>query len=283
MSFDYTRLITDRTKADVDRLETLSAKSWSNMTEAEKTEWVAGMKGAYNAADLNRVTEAIEYIKSLYEHYGGQVSYTPVYITHEDGTTDTTWRNDDIPTDEQLGVIVQNLHSLWSAAESAEGAVVELWSDTQFGYVDMEATISAGDYVSFSAACGIAEIIVSAQGNTLSGVVATGTGWEIAGSGSEIVATYVVPAGVFQDIQAALDSLVFLTNADDYANVTVVVTALMRSGGTMQIGIGEIRWSAIINWSALEAYAYTWQDIEDANMTWEDLERLPIPQNGGVT
>lgn len=65
-----------------------------------------------------------------------------------------------------------------------------------------------------------------------------------------------------------------------YADVSVSVSAVMRSGATARIGSGTIHWSAIINWDAFEAYAYTWQAVEDARMTWADLESLPIPTGG---
>ena len=54
-------LISDRTQADVDRVKELNIKLLHGTeTEAEYLEWVAGLKGAYNAADLNRVSETTE-------------------------------------------------------------------------------------------------------------------------------------------------------------------------------------------------------------------------------
>lgn len=55
-------LVTDRTQADVDRVKALAAKGFAAMTAAERAEWLAGMKGAYNAADLNRVGTALNYL-----------------------------------------------------------------------------------------------------------------------------------------------------------------------------------------------------------------------------
>ena len=55
-------LVTDRTQADVDRVKALEAKGFAAMTAAEQSEWLAGMKGAYNAADLNRVGTALNYL-----------------------------------------------------------------------------------------------------------------------------------------------------------------------------------------------------------------------------
>ena len=113
-------------------------------------------------------------------------------------------------------------------------------------------------------------------------ITVTGTGWTVVPSDTEITARYTVPQGAYQDLQDALDALVFLCSATDYADVSVSVSAVMRSGATAQIGSGTIHWSAIINWEAFEAYAYTWQDVEDAQMTWANLENLPIPNGGGT-
>lgn len=274
-------LITNRTTADVTRWRTLRDKGLAAMSEAEKTEWLAGMRGAFNAADRNRITEAMVYLKGLYEQYGREVAYTPVYITHADGTTDTIWRMEDIPTDAQLTLMIQNLQSFWAGVESVSGNVVEVWADTSFGYVEMSAEIVAGNYATLTAAHGILEIVVTVQSRALSSITAVGTGWEVSTSDSEIVAKYSVPQGVFQDIQNALDTLVFLCTAEEFADASVTVSALMRSGSTVQIGSGTIHWSAIINWEAFEAYAYTWQDVENAQLTWADLEGLPIPEKGG--
>lgn len=60
-------LIYDRTQADVDRVWELKNKiltggGLSALTPEEYTEFMAGMKGAYNASDMNRVGEAINYL-----------------------------------------------------------------------------------------------------------------------------------------------------------------------------------------------------------------------------
>lgn len=74
MSFDYTTLVTDRTQADA----------------AARND-----KGTYRAADLNRVTEALEDLESRLAALGYITGYAPVYILHLDGTTDTVWWEDD--------------------------------------------------------------------------------------------------------------------------------------------------------------------------------------------
>lgn len=55
-------LITDRTQADIDYAVRLSQKGWSGMTAEEKADWESGLKGAYNASDLNRVGNAVVYV-----------------------------------------------------------------------------------------------------------------------------------------------------------------------------------------------------------------------------
>lgn len=63
MSTIINTLITDRTVDDVARVNELAAKGYAGMTASELAEWLAGMKGAYNAADLNRVGTALNYLR----------------------------------------------------------------------------------------------------------------------------------------------------------------------------------------------------------------------------
>lgn len=63
MSTIINTLVTDRTAADVARVHELAVKGYAGMTAAELAEWLAGMKGAYNAADLNRVGTALNYLR----------------------------------------------------------------------------------------------------------------------------------------------------------------------------------------------------------------------------
>lgn len=74
-------LIYDRTAADVERVYTL-AKLWVPGndgkpifigTPSEKAEWDAGLKGAYNASDLNRVGAALQYLAQWFETHGYSV------------------------------------------------------------------------------------------------------------------------------------------------------------------------------------------------------------------
>ena len=80
--------VTDRTKSDIDLIKRLHATGYSNMTSEEKTLWREGLKGAYNATDLNRVGNALNYIKGRLNAAGFNITWT----AHE------AWSNADIPT-----------------------------------------------------------------------------------------------------------------------------------------------------------------------------------------
>ncbi len=96
MSFDFSTLITDRTRADFNRWEYLRNKGFLNMTDAERAEWLAGdMKGAYNKGDLNRVGEALNYLHERLLNAG--------YITYQNTfTAKTNWTVASIPTADDL-------------------------------------------------------------------------------------------------------------------------------------------------------------------------------------
>ena len=61
MSFDYSTLITDRTRSDSDTLKTLLGKPMAEWTAEERTAFNgAVMKGSYDYTDLNRVDDCLE-------------------------------------------------------------------------------------------------------------------------------------------------------------------------------------------------------------------------------
>lgn len=85
-------LITDRTQADVDYALQLDAAGWTGMTADQKSEWLAGLKGAYNATDLNRVGSAMNYVAGRLLGYGYQVNVSPKI----------DWTDSDIPTQPEM-------------------------------------------------------------------------------------------------------------------------------------------------------------------------------------
>lgn len=72
------QLITDRTQADVEEAKRLIEKlrKGETLTEAESAAYLAGMRGMYNASDMNRVGNAVQYIadRLTAERYGVHVN-----------------------------------------------------------------------------------------------------------------------------------------------------------------------------------------------------------------
>lgn len=98
-------LVTDRTQTDVERADYLNSlwvqHVWTGTPE-ELAEWEAGPKGAYNASDLNRVQEAMEYLAGVFDSYGYTVALQAV----------PTWADGNMPTASDMSVYLSNLSSL---------------------------------------------------------------------------------------------------------------------------------------------------------------------------
>ncbi|HHW90927.1 MAG TPA: hypothetical protein GX745_08515 [Clostridiales bacterium] len=94
--------ITDRSQDDVRRVKELNAKGWEAMTEAERTEWLDGLKGAYNVSDLNRVGHNVAYLADVLADLGHIVSVEPK----------TDWAAEDIPTQSQMATYLSNVQAL---------------------------------------------------------------------------------------------------------------------------------------------------------------------------
>ena len=96
MAFDFSTLVTDRTAADVEHWQNLRDKGFQNMLPEERAEWLSGkMKGAYNTGDLNRVGQALNYLRGrLIE--AGYITYSTMFEVPEH------WTVTQIPTAEEL-------------------------------------------------------------------------------------------------------------------------------------------------------------------------------------
>jgi hypothetical protein len=71
-------LITDRTKADAERVKTLAAKIRAKTATAEEVqEYLSDLKGAYNVSDLNRVGNAMNFIADKLRSVGIAVEVSP--------------------------------------------------------------------------------------------------------------------------------------------------------------------------------------------------------------
>lgn len=99
-------LVTDRTQADVARAKYLTGlwdpeQGWTGTPE-ELAEWLGGLKGAYNASDLNRVGAAVRYVSDRLTGCGYLVQVAPK----------TDWTVADIPTAAQLAAYLADVAEL---------------------------------------------------------------------------------------------------------------------------------------------------------------------------
>ena len=98
------RLITDRTQFDVDRAFDITLKmAQGTVTIDESIEWFLGMRGAYNAVDLNRVNTAMKYIHGWIENAG----YTNDYVDQG-----IIWTTDDFQTQDQMQGYLNNVDAI---------------------------------------------------------------------------------------------------------------------------------------------------------------------------
>lgn len=120
-------LVYDRTQADVDRVFILKNKiltgGLSALSNEEKAEYMAGMKGAYNYTDMNRVGQAVAYIAGRMTALPGEldayraekgVGDDPNYEVPYDPSTvvvsaKTDWAMGDTPTQSLVGTFLNNL------------------------------------------------------------------------------------------------------------------------------------------------------------------------------
>lgn len=120
-------LVYDRTQADVDRVFTLKNKILTGglnaLSAEEKAEYMAGMKGAYNYGDMNRVGQAVAYIADRMTALPGEldayraekgVGDDPNYEVPYDPSTvvvsaKTDWAMGDTPTQSLVKAYLNNL------------------------------------------------------------------------------------------------------------------------------------------------------------------------------
>lgn len=124
-------LVTDRTQADVERVRELAAKGFAAMTADEQAEWMAGMKGAYNASDLNRVGTALNYLAGrLASICGKSIAWT----------AKTDWAVTDIITASQAAEYRRQVQSIRDALAYPEGTpdAPQLGRLTYIGANDIE-------------------------------------------------------------------------------------------------------------------------------------------------
>lgn len=63
----WQQAVTDRTQNDVRRVLELLEKGWKSFSDEEKEEWSAGLKGALNTSDLERIQNNIQLLSDVLE------------------------------------------------------------------------------------------------------------------------------------------------------------------------------------------------------------------------
>lgn len=118
--FDFSTLITDRTAADVSKLDTLLKKPMAMWTAEETAEFNAAVvKGGYDYTDLNRVTAAMEALDAALRQYGYSTGYRRIRIDHgtagggnglPDGySSPYTWYESDAQTESLMAQYLANV------------------------------------------------------------------------------------------------------------------------------------------------------------------------------
>lgn len=110
-------LIYDRTQTDVTYAAELSRKLGRGeaLTAEELADWNAGLKGAYNAADMNRVDAAVRELGGMLTTAGYPVRYTSPIPQPEPEPTKTEFEIGDIIAYEIWRTYLDNVQSIRDA------------------------------------------------------------------------------------------------------------------------------------------------------------------------
>ena len=128
MSTVIDQLITDRTQADLTALYA-ALQAAQNMTPEQRSQYLAGFKGAYKASDLNRVETAVGFIAALLQAAPSEletlaatldVAWGDIYELPYDPddytfTTKTDWAIPDLPTVTDMARYLNNVNQIITA------------------------------------------------------------------------------------------------------------------------------------------------------------------------
>jgi hypothetical protein len=121
-------LITGRTQSDIQYRSELRERYINRTaTPAEIAEWVAGLKGAYNASDLNRVESAVAYLVGRFNDLPGELAdylnslgvapdalFDVPYSHPISLTVKLDWAVADIPLNTQMERYISNINAIRS-------------------------------------------------------------------------------------------------------------------------------------------------------------------------
>ena len=137
-------LITSRTQSDIQyRAELRERYINRTATSAEIAEWATGLKGAYNASDLNRVESAVAYLVGRFNDLPGELAdylnslgvapdalFNVPYSHPISLTVKTNWAVADIPLEAQMVRYISNINTI--------RAVIDVPSETPATPTDVQ-------------------------------------------------------------------------------------------------------------------------------------------------
>lgn len=161
-------LITDRTHADCERARYLIDKvhAGATLTDAERTEYFGGLRGAYTMAhDWNRVEAAVDEISNA---YGMQLK------------TKTNWTYNDIATRDEVERYLYNVQHIRryidDNMETPEAPTIDDWIDYRAANaIEMILSRAEGNIVEVLLATSDEELLMTSDGDYLAVSMVAGT------------------------------------------------------------------------------------------------------------
>lgn len=262
-------LITDRTQEDVSAARELLQKLWAEMTQAEKTAYKNGLKGAYGPSDMNRVREALEYIDLLMRNAKRESVFDPVQIQHSEysGTAWKYWSDVITLPSDYVGpdIYLPNINKMWEAARRFEAAALVKYDPDGNGYIPPGYDLDAGKLFSVSDSFGLLKLRVTAV--CPPDVTAAGSAWSVSESNTGWTATLDYPTGPYPFIEAALEALKITCAKDGVVDGKFTLSAILRHDYEVTAGTCAVRWSPFITWGEARELYKTWGGT--SGLTWD--------------
>lgn len=95
-------LVIDREQSDVEQAAEMRSKGVDGMTDKELEKWLEGLKGSYNAGDLNRVETAAEYVSDKLASVG----------IHLGLSVRKNWAREDLPSQSDMQRYLGNVQKI---------------------------------------------------------------------------------------------------------------------------------------------------------------------------
>lgn len=276
-------LITDRTQEDVNFYLDLNEKGYGELFPDERTAWDAGLKGAYDYRDMNRVREAIEYVDGLMVAAKRQSVYIPVIIPHKvpvafdsggmvtqwEQWNDKIWIDYDLPLPPQWAAHLANINALWASARRFVALVPPRYDPDGNGYISTDTPLDAGKLFQVLDSVGLMELRVVYTGPA--SVTASGTGWTVEPSDTGWTARLNYTDCPWPDIGDALAALSIVCGVDAIVDGAFTLAATLRYDYDVTAGTTAVRWSPFILWGEAREEYTTWGGAKPR--TWGQAAR----------